>query len=314
MNSERPTMVLTAAGGATFSDVVNANGGLAIDTSAFTVEGDADAGRTAWSLTSAVTGGSGLSVVWAGTTAGSAELAMLTLDPGNFTPDSTAAQGIRIKNPAAANAGTATGLLIEGANWDSAISTDGNITLTGSGAIACTGCVGAADMADRTRTVPLNLRSWFNSTQSDDLDWSSAIDIAPDFVNMGGGDGILTIEYDVVGGSVDTDYIAFSFTVPYDYGSAGTLVFLVDQAADTVTNIESIACDAALAGAAYGGEVSTNLANTTNKQTLTVTPTDFATMAAGDLVTVKCRQATAAADDTGQDCARDTTRSQTGLV
>ena len=153
--------------------------------------------------------------------------------------------------------------------------------------------IAAGEIVDITRSVNIPIGGMQNTTAGQAINWSAGVDTEPDFVNT---NGVLTIAYDAVGGSVDSNGCTDVFMVPPDYVSGGTIAVRVTQSGATVANIESIGVVWSLDGAAASAEATTNLANQTAVQTVTVTPAGAPV--AGTSVGLVFRQANAAADDT----------------
>ncbi len=238
-----------------------------------------------------------------GLTVAAGTAALPTTTTGNITATGTlsVSQGASIANGLTVAAGTAA----------LPTTTTGNITATGtlsvsqSAAIANgltvaagtislpTGSIGIAAVADITRTVTLYLGGFQNLTASTAITFTDAVNANP---NFGLVNGSLAIVYDATGGSVDTDLVGTSFSVPTDYASSGYFIVTATQGGATVTNIESISCTVGINGAAQGSAGVTNLANQTAWQSVTVVPAG--TYAAGKSVGLNCKQGNSAADDT----------------
>ena len=107
------------------ASTANLNGGIAIDTDNFTVSGTT--GATA--IAGAMTTGTTLDISYDSATSTGA-LVGLDLDFGNITPDGTnTVTGLSIQDPAANNGSTQYGIQFAGTNWDAGIVFDESTTV-----------------------------------------------------------------------------------------------------------------------------------------------------------------------------------------
>lgn len=254
-------------------------------------DGAADEGwqvnYTALDTASAVTTQYAVSI----TNQASTEAADALLELDNADADDNVVAGILFTNPARFSSHMTVGnaaMTLGDATMDSlTVTTDG----TGDGELVFpTGSVGAAEILDLTRSIALPTNGWFPCA---DGVWDSAgADTEPDLALV---NSAAVIEYDATGGSVDTGEICTSFMVPQDYASGGTFSVRATQGGATGANVESFSCRISVDGAAIGAANSTNLANQTAVQTVTVTPAG--TWAAGASIGAVCRQGNGSADD-----------------
>jgi hypothetical protein len=112
------------------------------------------------------------------------------------------------------------------------IDTDG----TGDGELVLpTESVAAGEITNLTRTVSLSLNDFWPCNADGTLESDDAADAFPDFARGSGGAtaGSHTIQWDITGGSADTEEVCVTVNVPQDYvsGSAFYITFL-----DTATN------------------------------------------------------------------------------
>lgn len=144
--------------------------------------------------------------------------------------------------------------------------------------------IGATEIADISRAVPLPLRSFIECTTDAgaDINFTSGADAFPDFINSAT-DGLgFTLSFDATGGSVDTTRVCASITVPQDYVSGGAVVVRATKGAETGTNSELITCAGSINGAALGA-TGTITATGTASAAYTCTPT-LTSLAAGNSV------------------------------
>jgi hypothetical protein len=170
-----------------------------------------------------------------------------------------------------------------------------NLTTDGSGSAEIIMSAGSVDHTEQLDTADgedLHIVTWFNCTDSDALDWAGAADTDPDLALVSGSP---VVEFDVTGGSVDTDTICTTFVVPARYASGGSISFRVTQGGATAGNLATLSCTASIDGAAAGGAGTANVADGTAAQTVTLTPAGA--FAAGASVGLVCTQTNAAADD-----------------
>lgn len=144
--------------------------------------------------------------------------------------------------------------------------------------------IGATEIADISRAVPLPLRSFIECTTDAgaDINFTSGADAFPDFINSAT-DGLgFTLSFDATGGSVDTTRACASITVPQDYVSGGSVVVRATKGAETGTNSELITCAGSINGAALGA-TGMITATGTASAAYTCTPT-LTSLAAGNSV------------------------------
>lgn len=153
--------------------------------------------------------------------------------------------------------------------------------------------ISAGEITNPVRAIQLPLTGWYDCTSKGPISIDNGADAQPDIAVVQSG---LVIAYDATGGSVDTNLLCTSFTVPPDYASGGAFVARITQGGNTVTNIETFSCDVSLDGAALVGANAANLTNQTAVQTATSTP--VVSYAAAKSVAVLCGQGNASADDT----------------
>lgn len=187
------------------------------------------------------------------------------------------------------NATTATALAGDpadcGANaFATAIAASGALTCAQPAFTDISGTATAAQVADVVDQIDLPLGGWIDGVNALPLDASGA-DAEPDFTTG------FSIEYD----TGDTNEICTTFMVPTRYVSGGTFTARITQQSATVTQIENWRCAVSQNAGALGSYNSTNLANQTGIQSVTVTP--VVTYAAGDAIGVCCKQGNATADD-----------------
>lgn len=209
-----------------------------------------------------------------------------------------------------------TGLIFEGATGGAGDAFEGLLTVTDptgdntwtlpnvSGSIVTTGDTGtvtATMIANTTRVIPIGINGVSTVTTGLPLDASGA-DAEPDYLAPSA--GIYTITWDSTGGSVDTAYVEKTFIVPNDWVSGLTIKVQLDQSGATGANVEALDCEVAIQpadGSAYNANftvtAATNLANTTNLQTISFDHSAALNLAAGRTVIVQFAQTNAACDD-----------------
>lgn len=223
---------------------------------------------------------------------GSDTINLLDIAPtnGNHTGASNALDGIHVGNITGDGQATEYGIDV-GTGWDRGLNVQGGGAVIVGTFTVDTGEIGATEIADVVRSIPLPLTSWVPCA---DLVWdSSGADAEPDLTATPG--STLAITYDDTGGSVDTGTICNSFIVPNDWISGGAFGTRATADAATVTQVETFSCAISVDGAALGAADPGSLANQTAVQTVTSTPTG--TWAAGASIQVACSQGNASADD-----------------
>ncbi len=210
----------------------------------------------------------------------------------NADSDDAVGTGILILNPTRFTSHmNTTGAMVMGTatvtSWTFATDStgDGEMVLPGSS-------IGAAEIVNITRSVPLPLGSWLDCTSRVTLSVDDGADAQPDFTVTS---SVPRIVYDVTGGSPDTNEICTTFVVPADYASGGSFNARIKQSAATVTQAETFSCRISVDDAAIGAANAATLTNSTSVQTGTSTPAG--TWAAGALIAVACKQGNASADD-----------------
>lgn len=141
---------------------------------------------------------------------------------------------------------------------DSGTSNFGNVAVAGTLAVTgaatfATGDVGAAEIADVTRTINLPLFSWIDCTTNAGaaIGFDTTADTLPDFVNSST-DGLgFQIAWDDTGGSLDVGYVCNTVAIPANYVSGGALTLVMSKDAAT-TNAEFVNCQGSIDGAALG--------------------------------------------------------------
>lgn len=136
------------------------------------------------------------------------------------------------------------GIVIGSANNDTI-----NLTTDGTGdaeVVLPTGSVGAAEILDLTRSVPLPLGAWYDCGNAAIIAFEAGgNDALPDYVStVAGGPPVAhyrTIVWDDgTDGTIDTDEACIDLTLPPDWVSGATLACRVAKDAETGANAESI--------------------------------------------------------------------------
>lgn len=169
---------------------------------------------------------------------------------------------------------------------------DRGINVAGGGAVIVgtvtvdTGEIGAAEVADVTRSVTLPLHSFIEcSTDAGTaIGFDTTADALPDFANSST-DGLgFTLTFDATGGSPDTTRVCASITVPPDYVSGGAIVARATKGAETGANTEVLNCAGSINGAALGTAGTVTVSGTASAA-YTCTPT-LTSLAAGNSVAI----------------------------
>lgn len=157
----------------------------------------------------------------------------------------------------------------------------GGATIAGTVAVDA-GEIGATEIANISRAVPLPLKAFIECTTDGgaDINYSSGADAFPDYVNSATNGLGFTLSFDDTGSSEDTAVICIQLTVPQDYVSGGSVVTRATKDAETGANSELITCAGSINGAALGtaGTIATS---GTASAAYTCTPT-LSGLAAGD--------------------------------
>jgi hypothetical protein len=163
---------------------------------------------------------------------------------------------------------------------------DGGATLGGTVALDASE-IGAAEVADVTRSVPIPLMSFIECSTNGGatIEYTDGADAFPDFINSAT-DGLgFVLAFDDTGGQVDVSYVCSQLIVPQDYASGGAFAVRTTKNAETGANAEVLNCAGSINGAALGAGGTVTIATDASTR-YTCTPT-LAALAAGDSLSLE---------------------------